>query len=242
MAAPLKSRLQVFDPKQEFAVIERRLPHWTQAGTIAFLTWRTWDSIPKSVLETWLAERDAWLAKHGITAYFDPQSSHHAPRDEASRGARSLHWRDQLQRLDPTLVHEFQRLFSSRWNEHLDACHGACVLRRPELARIVADSLRHFDGDRYDLTDFVVMPNHVHVLVAFPDEAALLEHCVSWKRFTATRINQVLKRKGRFWQQDEFDHLVRSLEQFNHVRRYIAENPTRANLRPGEYVHFSKAM
>jgi type I restriction enzyme R subunit len=116
------------------------------------------------------------------------------------------------------------------------------VLLRPELARIVADSLRHFDGDRYDLTDFVVMANHVHVLVAFHDEQSLLAQCESWKRFTATRINQVLKRQGRFWQQDDFDHLVRSLEQFNHLRRYIAENPERANLKADEYLHFSKSL
>jgi hypothetical protein len=56
MTTPLKSRVQVLDPKQEIAVIERRLPHWSQAGTIAFITWRTWDSIPKHVCEAWLAE------------------------------------------------------------------------------------------------------------------------------------------------------------------------------------------
>jgi putative transposase len=150
--------------------------------------------------------------------------------------------RDQLQRLDPALVHEFQRHFSNRWNDHLDDCHGACVLRRPELATIVADGLRYFDGERYDLTDFVVMPNHVHVLAAIPDEQSMLAQCDSWKRFTATQINRVLKRRGRFWQQDDFDHLVRSLEQFEYLRRYIAENPERARLKPGEYMHFSKPM
>ena len=104
----------------------------------------------------------------------------------------------------------------------------------------MADSLLHFDGDRYDLTDFVVMPNHVHVLVAFPDESSMLAQCDSWKHFTTTQINRALGRKGRFWQQDGFDHLVRSVEQFEYLRRYIAENPRRANLQLGEFRHFSK--
>ena len=39
--------MQIFDPKQEFCIVERRLPHWSQAGTITFVTWRTWDSIPE---------------------------------------------------------------------------------------------------------------------------------------------------------------------------------------------------
>ena len=237
-----QDRIRVFDPRQEFAVVNRRLPHWSQAGTIAFITWRTWDSIPQRVLQEWLAERNAWLEKHGIAVASNGQCNHLAPRDGASRGARRVHWRDQLQSLVPTLVQEFQRRFADRWNENLDQCHGACVLRRPKLAKLVADSLPHFDGDRYELTDFVVMPNHVHVLAAFPDAASMLAQCDSWKHFTASRLNRVLERQGRLWQQDDFDHLVRSLEQFDYLRRYIAENPKRANLRTGEYVHLSKPM
>jgi putative transposase len=116
------------------------------------------------------------------------------------------------------------------------------LLRRPELGQIVAKSLKHFDGDRYDLTDFVVMPNHVHLLAAFRDAEQMLEQCESWKHYTATQINRRLSRKGRFWQQDGFDHLVRSLEQFEYLRTYIADNPTKAKLRLGEFVHESKTL
>jgi hypothetical protein len=51
-----------------------------------------------------------------------------------------------------------------------------------------------------------------------------------------------LGRKRGFWQEDGFDHLVRSAEQFDHLRRYIAENPAWARLRPDDYNHWSKAM
>ncbi len=218
----LKSRLRVFDPNEAFeVVVRRRLPHWSQDGTICFITWRTWDSIPAPILAAWLAERAAWLAKHGI---------------DSTDGQ----WRRQLESLNSAQLQEFQLLHSDRWNEHLDACHGACVLRTPELARIVADSLRHFDGKRYDLTDFVVMPNHVHLLAAFPNAQEMLDQCESWKHFTAAQINRALGRKGRFWQQDGFDHLVRSAEQFDYYRRYIADNPARARLQGGEFLHWSK--
>jgi putative transposase len=210
--------LQAFDPREEFAVVQRRLPHWSQAGTVCFITLRTWDSMPVHVVENWLAERADWLRRHGI----DP-----ARPD----------WETLLRELPRTIIHEFADFVSDRWNEHLDALHGTCVLRQPQLASIVADSLRRFDGDRYILGDFVIMPNHVHTLAAFPDEATQLAQCESWKHFTAVEINRVLHRRGRFWQQDEFDHLVRSTEQFEYLCDYIAKNPSRARLRPGEYIH-----
>jgi putative transposase len=218
-----KPQIRVFDRKQEFAVVERRLPHWSQSGTLSFITFRTWDSIPQPVLFAWLAQRDAWLSRHGV----DPAA---------------LDWRRRLERLEAALILEFRQFIADRWNDHLDACHGECVLRRRALAEIVADSLRHFDGDRYELTDFVIMPNHVHLLAAFPSEDAMLAQCESWKRFTATKIHRAASGKGRFWQQDGFDHLVRSLEEFESLRQYIADNPRRAGLRDGEYLHASKPM
>ena len=82
----------------------------------------------------------------------------------------------------------------------------------------------------------------VHLLAAFPDEDSMLAQCESWKHFTATKINRLLGVKGRFWQQDGFDHLVRSVEQFEFLRRYIAENPKRANLAVGQYIHWAKNL
>jgi len=101
-------------------------------------------------------------------------------------------WRIDVQALDRPARAEFWRMFSERWQGELDSCHGDCVLRKPELAQIVGDSLHHFDDNRYELTDFVVMPNHVHILAAFPDEDAMLKQCESWKHYTATRINRIL--------------------------------------------------
>lgn len=220
--AATRPQLKVFDPSQDVSITTRQLPHWSQAGTISLITWRTWDSLPKHVIQVWETDRDAWLVSQGITPSRD--------------------WQSVIQALPPRQRIEYQRRLSERCNEQLDCCHGQCVLRRPELARILAESLLLFDGDRYELTDFVVMPNHVHLLGAFPNEASMLRQCESWKHYTARQINRELGRSGRFWQQDGFDHLVRSIEQFEYLRKYIAENPNRSKLRPGEYVHWSKSL
>jgi type I restriction enzyme R subunit len=220
----------LFDRDADVRILQRRLPHWSQAGTACFITWRTHDSMPRAVVDEWYADRARWLRAHGIDAD-DPN------------------WRQKLENLTPHAPREerglarvFLDTFWNRWHDALDACHGARVLRRAELARIVANSLRHFDDQRYLLTDFVVMPNHVHVLASFPDERAMLTQCESWKHFTAMQINRRLGQKGRFWQQDAFDHLVRSEEQFEYLRRYIADNPDRARLRQGEYIHYSRVQ
>ena len=212
-----------FDPKEDCLVIERRLPHWSQPGTVCFLTWRCWDSLPSAVLDSWFAARSAWLLQHGIDVEADD-------------------WQDQLAQLPLADQRDFHSRLSARWEAALDEGHGACVLRRPELGQIVANSLRHFDEDRYLLTDFVVMPNHAHILAVFPDPKQMLIQCASWKHFTATRINKILGRRGRFWQRDGFDHLVRSPEQFEYLCRYIADNPRRARLQSEEYIHCSRDL
>jgi len=210
----------LFDKDADVRIVQRRLPHWSQAGAISFITWRTHDSMPREVLDRWNHDRTTWLRAHGLDPY-------------------STHWQSELRQLGHAVAGEFWQTFWNRWHEALDECHGLCVLRRSELGEIVADSLLHFDGDRYLMLDFVVMPNHVHLLAAFVSEDSMLKQCESWKHYTATQINRRLVTSGRFWQQDGFDHLVRSEEQFEFLRKYIECNPSRANLKTGEFRHYS---
>ena len=190
---------------------------------MCFITWRTYDSMPRDVMDRWLADRNEWLRGHAIN-----------PRSE--------HWRRSLAKLSIAEQHKFHDTFSARFEALLDDCHGECVLRRPELAKIVGDSLRHFDGERYVMTDFVVMPNHAHLLAAFPSADDMLKQCESWKHYTAVKINRQLGKRGRFWEVDGFDQLVRSEEQFEYYRQYIADNPQRARLHVGEFLHYSREL
>jgi putative transposase len=213
--------MKFFSATDSVKITQRRLPHWAQAGTVTFITWRTRDSMPAPVVEKWHQERDEWLRQHSI----DPSIES---------------WKAKLEELSSEDIEEFHETFTTRWHDELDHCHGACVLRRPALSRIVRDSLLYFDGDRYDMHGFVVMPNHVHVLVAFENEDAMLPQCESWKHFMASRLNAVLENKGRFWQEDAFDHLVRHGAQYLRLQRYLAENPVKARLLAGEYVLYQK--
>jgi REP element-mobilizing transposase RayT len=213
---------QFFDKQQEVAVVYKNLPHWAQTGTLAFVTWRTADSLPAAALKRIVQQRAKLLEEFGIAADGD--------------------WKKEPGKLSIDDRGKVQSAIFETWERQLDARAGACVLARSELSQIVADSLLHFDGDRYQLTDFVVMPNHVHLLAAFATEEALLEQCTLWKRFTGRQINQALGASGEFWQVEQFDSLVRSEEQFEHYRRYIAANPQKANLAAGSYRWYSKNL
>ncbi len=212
---------ELFDPAAEVQITSGNLPHWFQPGATYFVTFRTEDSIPQDVASRWRQERSDWLHRHGIDA-----------------GAADLE--HQLGRLSPEVVREYHSRFSIAYLNYLDQGYGECPLREAELAGIVGDAFRHFDGQRYWVSDFVVMPNHAHVLVGLIGEHALANVCYSWKKFTALQINRRLGRSGRFWQEESFDHLVRSPEHFERFRRYIAENPVRAGLRSGEYLNYSR--
>jgi type I restriction enzyme R subunit len=149
-------------------------------------------------------------------------------------------WRESFRKRHPDLYDEFQATFWNRWHDELDRAHGQCVLKDPACAKVIVDSLLFRNEVDYLITDFVVMPNHVHLLCAFRDPDAMLAQCESWKRYTATQLNRKLKGKGRFWQSDAFDHLIRSEDEFQYLRRYIAANPTKARLNPGEFVAYQR--
>ena len=190
----------------------------SQAGAIVFITFRTHDSIPREVLQRWDREKLEWLRHRGL-----PTTSH---------------WSTTVPTLSQSDQADFLRTFNRCREDFLDGCHGRCLLKRPELAKVVADSLLHFDRQRYRMGDFVVMPNHVHLLAVFPTPDTVKEQCDSWLHYTAVQINRAIGAKGKFWQQEPFDHLVRSLEQYEYLRKYIADNPRKAGSRLGEFYYY----
>ncbi len=217
-----KEDVAFFDRNESYSVLERGLPHWAQAGTLCFITWRLADSLPASACQRLDVDIAIVLGDEGLSAQGDWRAELML-RDDAARG--NVHW----------------KLFATR-DKYLDAGYGRCLLRKTQHALEVIKSLRHFDEDRYFLTDAVVMPNHCHFIAAFCSEEVMLKQCEEWKRFTARKINAAEGIKGEFWQVDQFDHLIRSESQFEHYRRYIGNNPTAANLRESEYRHFCKEI
>ncbi|MDR1009812.1 MAG: transposase [Opitutaceae bacterium] len=131
---------------------------------------------------------------------------------------------------------QIQRERFRRIEAWLDAGAGSCCLRRPEIAKLVVESLRFFDGSRYTLHTWAVMPNHVHVLVT-PAEAFSLGHIVrTWKQFTARRAKPLLAEAGvawkakSFWQCESFDRWTRDADERERAVWYIHANPVKAGL------------
>ena len=135
----------------------------------------------------------------------------------------------------PEIELEYHKRFSGAMERWLDEGHGSCLLRRHDCAEIVAETLRHFEGERVAMISFVVMPNHVHALFAQNPEWALEKLNRSWKGFTARQINKLLGRSGNFWQRDFFDRLIRDEKHFANVVRYVRRNPEKAGLRANEF-------
>jgi len=122
----------------------------------------------------------------------------------------------------------------------LDQGMGSCALRNPVTAAIVREGFHHFDGQRYELGSYVIMPKHVHAIVRplafdlFPLERILQ----SWKRFTANRINEQTGGSGPLWQEESFDRIVRDEEHLYRCVQYIASNPARAKLPNDAYIRW----
>lgn len=113
--------------------------------------------------------------------------------------------------------------------EWLDRGRGACWLRRPELARLVEDALLHFDGERYRLRAWCMMPNHVHVLFEV-GTTPLGEIVKNWKGYSAREANKVLGRRGAFWEEEYWDCYMRDERHFRETVRYLENNPVKARL------------
>ncbi|MGH9446579.1 MAG: REP-associated tyrosine transposase [Terriglobia bacterium] len=113
---------------------------------------------------------------------------------------------------------------------YLDSGAGPCWLAREEVARLVQNALLHFDGKRYRLHAWVIMPNHVHVLIT-PLEGHMLAQTVhSWKSFTAKEANKLLGATGRFWQPEYYDRFIRDERHYRVAIEYIEVNPVNAGL------------
>jgi putative DNA methylase len=112
----------------------------------------------------------------------------------------------------------------------LDAGHGACHLRKKEIAALVEHAFFHFDGDRYRLLAWCVMPNHVHVLAQMLQGYALEDIMHSWKSFTSKEVNKLLSRRGSFWMPEYYDRFIRDEAHFHNALSYIERNLVKAGL------------
>jgi putative transposase len=108
---------------------------------------------------------------------------------------------------------------------------GAFYLKQPAIADMVVEAIQYNAStlEHYELNAFVVMPNHVHLLATL--KVPLPRLTKSLKSITAKRANEMLGLTGTpFWQQDNYDRLVRDCRELERIRSYIEQNPVGAGL------------
>jgi putative transposase len=191
-------------------VYQRHLPHWRQDGASYFVTFRLNDSLPQSKLAELESLKAEWQRQHVSSG--TARESHPTPSNAA--------------------LEELARQIQGRVERWLDQGMGRCVLKQPSLAALVTSSLHHFDDERYELDCYVVMPNHVHVVVRplIPEAHPLEVILGSWKKYSSRRMNGELNTTGDLWQEESYDRIIRDEEHLWRVLQYLGSNPERAGL------------
>lgn len=212
-----------FQPFNEHAPVEiyhRNLPHWRQSGATYFTTFRLADSIPPTKLAQWNHERKTWLKAHGILESMNRE-------EQAAAYAR----------IDPVQRRHFERDVARRLFSELDKCQGSCIFNDSACRTILQQSMLHFDGDRYESGDFIIMPNHVHWIILPHSNHSLETILQSVKRFTASQLTKLqLRPAGRLWQSESYDRIIRDRNELMRIRKYIHENPAKARLSDKQYT------
>jgi len=122
----------------------------------------------------------------------------------------------------------------------IDAGLGSCILKEPEIARLIIDNWKFYEGNRYDIVAFVVMPNHIHILICVYGCVPLFRIVQSWKGYSGKKIQERFNSKGipdyttaagnQVWHREYWDRVIRNHRHLCNAVRYIYENPVRAKL------------
>jgi hypothetical protein len=173
-----------------------------------FLTWNLKGALPAEVLDRFQRERE--------------RLEREPPRPGETNDARRL---------------RHNKMVFAMADRYLDqADQGPLCLRDAHAAQIVEDSIVFGAGQRYQSFAYVVMPNHVHVLLT--PHWRLEKITQGIKGYTAHEINALHDARGRaFWQDESYDHWARDEEEFYRIIAYIEDNPSKAGLchRPGDW-------
>lgn len=198
---------------KEKTFYRRKLPHWQPANAAFFITFRLHGSIPKVKLE-------------------ELQQQHHQQLMEAKAAKAS-----------PQILQRLQSEYFQSLDELLDKIEtGPHFLKMDGVANIIKTQLHRFDGLWYTLHSYCIMSNHVHILIDnliqeeriskgdIKNSIPLDKILKQIKGASGHLSNQYLQRKGKFWQRESFDRLIRNERHFGIVVNYILNNPVKAGL------------
>ncbi len=195
-----------FDYKEYY---RRDLPHIQPPGATLFITSRLVGSLPTNVQKRLATEREKMLI-----------ALRRAPKG-------SNEWKEKYVAL---------KVHFAKYDKLLDhANYGPTWLSNSLIADLVASAIHHRDGLVYDLDAFTIMSNHFHLEMTplqkedgtYIPMSAIMH---SLKRYTARKANQLLNRKGQFWQHENYDYFARNAKEQERIAIYIANNPVEARL------------
>jgi REP element-mobilizing transposase RayT len=203
MTEKLSTNFQFFNPADDLEIYYGNLPHWRQEGVVYFVTFRLADSLPQSKLNLLREDRATWLKMN---------------KNKKIDDFTKEDWKT------------YNYLFHERIEKWLEAGYGSCILKRNEVLEIVVNTLKYFEGERYILDSFVIMPNHIHIVVIPIKDHTLSKITHSWKSYSASEINKLTGKSGQLWQHESYDHIIRNQEALFQIRKYIELNPVKAGI------------
>jgi REP element-mobilizing transposase RayT len=180
------------------------LPHWIRKGAAYAVTFRLYDSLPQEKLGAYQEEKEHW------------QKLLQQAKDEQDAAL--------LDRCATAL----DELFHKHIDQYLEQGYGSCWLHQEPIQTLVRETLLHFNGERYEIHAYAIMPNHVHVLVSPKEGHSPSDILHTWKSFSAHKANSLLNRQGEFWQKESYDHLIRDQKDFDNQCQYILNQKTQA--------------
>jgi REP element-mobilizing transposase RayT len=151
-------------------------------------------------------------------------------------------WRSlwEAQHPEPRQEEEWKRLareITNQTERWMDEGYGSCVFRDKRFSQLMSDSLLHFQDQHHFTSCFVVMPNHVHVVIQPITHE--LEICLQGiKQYVALRVNRALGRNGPLWEEESYDRIVRDEEHLWNIVQYIGGNPKKAGLPSDQWVRW----
>jgi putative transposase len=197
---------------------QRNLPHFHHIGASFFVTWRLHDSLPKKIIEKLKFQRDNALEE----LKFQELSL-----EETALAELKIHNQYFLQ-----------------FDEALDKIEtGPHHLKNVEIANMVAEKIKSYDNQHYELIAYCIMSNHVHALFDFSIQAIRLDDKLDETNYvqlskvmklikggTSREANKTLGKKGSFWEEEYFDRYIRNQNHRQTVIDYILNNPVKANI------------
>lgn len=184
------------------AFYQRHLPHWQPENAEFFVTFRLAGSLPPEAVK------------------------------------KLQFYRKQIQEGNEVNQDQIVRKIIQKYEELLDKAEiGPTWLKRGKIAETVQNALHYHDEQRYDLYCYTIMPNHVHLIFRHigssqnsANDYPVTEILHSIKSYTALECNNILGRRGAFWQSESFDRVIRNRSELENKILYVLNNPVKAGL------------